>query len=191
MMRLPLLDGNQGAALVGGDQVDEAQSIENLRYAIDHGVNYVDTAYNYLNGNSEIITGKALQDGYREKVYLATKLPIWLVEKEEDFDRLLNEQLEKLQTDHIDFYLLHAMKTAVYESKLLKFNLVEKLKKRSRTAGSAIWDFPSTTTWSCSRPDYCRFNGLGFLPKFSSTIWTQNFRPGLRGRGMSAQKGLV
>ncbi len=66
-MRLPLLDGNQGAALVGGDQVDEAQSIENLRYAIDHGVNYVDTAYNYLNGNSEIITGKALQDGYREK----------------------------------------------------------------------------------------------------------------------------
>lgn len=85
MMRLPLLDGNQGAALVGGDQVDEAQSIKNLRYAIDHGVNYVDTAYNYLNGNSEIITGKALQDGYREKVYLATKLPIWLVEKEEDF----------------------------------------------------------------------------------------------------------
>ncbi len=189
MMRLPLLDGNQGAALVGGDQVDEAQSIKNLRYAIDHGVNYVDTAYNYLNGNSEIITGKALQDGYREKVYLATKLPIWLVEKEEDFDRLLNEQLEKLQTDHIDFYLLHAMKTAVYESKLLKFNLVEKLKKakqdgRIRYMGFSFHDnldlfktIVDLTDW-----DFCQIQ-LNYLDT--------EFQAGVEGLRYAAQKGLA
>jgi predicted aldo/keto reductase-like oxidoreductase len=98
-MRLPLADKET-------EKVDEPESIRMMRYAIDHGVNYIDTGYSYHEGHSEGIVGNALKDGYREKVKVATKLPVWLVEDAEDFDRYFNEQLERLQIEKIDFYLL-------------------------------------------------------------------------------------
>jgi predicted aldo/keto reductase-like oxidoreductase len=98
-MRLPTTDG----------EIDESTAIEMMRHAIDQGVNYVDTAYPYHDGKGEVCVGRALQNGYRERVKLATKMPCWLVETPADFDRFLDEQLKKLQTDQIDFYLLHAL----------------------------------------------------------------------------------
>lgn len=123
-MRLPTSDGNRF-----GGNIDEAEAIGMLRHAIDNGVNYVDTAYPYHGGASEILVGKALQDGYREKVKLATKSPVWLISNEKDFDRLLEEQLNKLQTDHIDFYLLHALDKGRWNNVILKHNVLESAAK--------------------------------------------------------------
>jgi predicted aldo/keto reductase-like oxidoreductase len=101
-MRLPLADKETG-------KVDEPEAIRMMRYAIDHGVNYVDTAYPYHQGKGEAIVGNALKDGYREKVKVTTKMPVWLVEKAEDFDHYLNEQLERLQMEKLDFYFFHGL----------------------------------------------------------------------------------
>jgi predicted aldo/keto reductase-like oxidoreductase len=88
-------------------------------------VNYFDTAYVYHEGNSETVLGKALR-GHRDRVKIATKCPVWLIEKDADFDRILNEQMRKLQTDHIDFYLLHALDKKRWTEIVPKFNLLEK-----------------------------------------------------------------
>jgi len=99
-----------------------------LRFAIDAGVNYVDTAYVYHGGESEILTGIALKDGYRGRVMLTTKLPQWLVEKESDMDRLLDEQLKKLDVSYLDFYLLHALDGSSFD-KLKRLNYQKFLEK--------------------------------------------------------------
>jgi predicted aldo/keto reductase-like oxidoreductase len=87
--------------------IDEERAVNQIRFAIDHGVNYLDTALMYP--GSEALVGKALSDGYREKVKVATKLPPFQLKKREDMDKLLDVQLQKLQTDHIDYYLIHGV----------------------------------------------------------------------------------
>ncbi|PKO01632.1 MAG: aldo/keto reductase [Chloroflexi bacterium HGW-Chloroflexi-5] len=120
-MRLPILDGKTS-------NIDQAKATEMIRYAIDNGVNYFDTAYVYHDQKSEGAVGLALKDGYRERIKIATKLPIWLVKTTADFDRLLNEQLERLQTDHIDFYLLHALNKGSWQ-KILDLGLIQEAEK--------------------------------------------------------------
>ncbi|MDK2940375.1 MAG: uncharacterized protein PWQ51_2540, partial [Methanolobus sp.] len=89
--------------------IDRKTATDMVRNSIDNGVNYIDTAWPYHMGESETFLGCALTDGYREKVKLATKQPQWMVKKPEDMDKFLNAQLEKLNTDHIDYYLIHSL----------------------------------------------------------------------------------
>ena len=109
-------------------KIDEDRAISQIRLAIDNGVNYVDTAPPYHAGESEKLLGKALLDGYREKVKVATKLSHFMLQKPEDIDKMLNMQLAKLQTDHIDYYLLHSLDADAW-SKLQGFNVLKFLQK--------------------------------------------------------------
>ena len=102
-------------AASGDSIIDEEKAISLIRRAIDGGVTYMDTAYVYLDRTSEIVLGKALQDGYREKVTIATKMPAEHVHNREEMQALLDEELEKLQTDHIDFYLMHGINKEKWE----------------------------------------------------------------------------
>jgi hypothetical protein len=117
-MRLPQLNG----------KIDEERSTRQIRNSIDQGVNYIDTAWPYHGGASEPFLGRALGDGYREKIKLATKLPQWAVRSREDMDFYLNQQLEKLQTDHIDYYLIHSLDGPCWE-RIKEFGVADFLDK--------------------------------------------------------------
>ena len=108
-MRLPVIDGDQS-------RVDISEATRMIQYAINNGVNYLDTAYFYHGGNAEQAVEQALRDGYREKIKLATKFPYREVTSREDFDPAFERQLERLQTDKIDFYLLHGVHRPVWEN---------------------------------------------------------------------------
>lgn len=102
-------------AASGDSVIDEQKAVSLIRRAIDGGVTYLDTAYVYLDKTSEIVLGKALQDGYRDKVTIATKMPAEAVKNRADMEALLAEELAKLQTDHIDFYLMHGIDKEKWE----------------------------------------------------------------------------
>lgn len=109
-------------------KIDRAEAERMMDKAIEAGVNYIDTAYPYHDGESEIVVGNVLKKYPRDSFYLATKLPVWFVKSVEDVDRLLNEQLEKLQTEYIDFYLMHAMNKERWDE-MLAIGCVERLEQ--------------------------------------------------------------
>jgi predicted aldo/keto reductase-like oxidoreductase len=121
-MRLPIIGGNQAA-------VNEAEAIKLIRYAIDQGVNYIDTAYVYHDGNSEVVVGKALQGKYRGKTKIATKMPVFSVKSHSELDGILNTELQRLNTDFIDFYLLHSLNRELWE-KVKKLGMIEWAEKQ-------------------------------------------------------------
>ncbi len=135
-MRLPVIDGDM-------KNVDETEAARCIRRAIDAGVNFVDTAYIYHGGASEVAVGKALKDGYREKALLMDKSPTWLLEKPEDYEKYLDEQLQRLDTDYLDIYLFHSLGEKSFEEKVKGLNLYERaLRAKEQGKIRAIgWSF--------------------------------------------------
>ena len=98
--------------------INREEATKQIRGAIDKGINYLDTAWPYHGGESEELLGYVLRDGYREKVKLTTKLPTWLVKTREDMDSFISQQLAKLQTDYVDYYLLHGIDGGMWKNLL-------------------------------------------------------------------------
>lgn len=141
-------------------KIDEPKAEEMIDKAIAAGVNYIDTAYPYHDKQSEPFVGKVLKKYPRNSFYLATKLPVWLVETKTDIERIFEEQLERLQTDYIDFYLLHAMnkerfdkmkeigcmdvleaKRAEGKIKYIGFSFHDSYEVFEEAIGERVWDF--------------------------------------------------
>lgn len=176
-MRLPMTEG----------KIDEARAIAQIRGAIDRGVNYVDTAWPYHNGESEPLLGRALRDGYRERVKVATKLPSWLVTSREDMDRYLEAQRQRLGVDRIDYYLIHALDGALWEKvdALGVRDFLDQAKRDGRIGNAG-------------------FSFHGFIEDFRRIVdaydWTfcqiqynyldERFQAGTEGLGYAASKGL-
>ncbi len=188
VMRLPMKGGGKTVNSNTIDQVDVETSIKMIHDAIEGGVNYFDTAYNYIGGYSERILGQALQGGLREKVRIATKSPAWLYKAPEDFDRFLDEQLERLQTTYIDNYLLHSMNGGSWK-KTVRNNAVEGMERakasgKVRNIGFSFHDdlelfeeILNAADW-----DFCQIQ---------LNYYDQDYQAGLKGMRMAAERGLA
>ncbi len=184
-MRLPTVDGGPMSP-----NINEAEATRMLRQAIDQGVNYVDTAYPYHGGQSEVCVGNALQDGYRSKVKLATKSPVWLIKSAADFDKYLNEQLTKLRTDHIDFYLLHALGHERWNDVVLRYDLLERAEAAIRDGRIGQLGFSFHDGYAAFPEIVDGYDKWAFCQIQYNYMDIQN-QAGLKGLQYAAAKGLA
>ncbi len=186
-MRLPL-DGPDASC------IDEALATAMVRKAIDRGVNYLDTAWPYHGskgirepGASEPFVGRALRDGYRSRVLLATKLPAWSVSSRADMDRILDTQLQRLETDHIDCYLAHNLNSltwpALRDMKLFDFLDTAKRDGRIRHVGFSFHDRFAVFE------DIIHSYDWEFI-QIQYNYLDQQYQAGQKGLALAAERGL-
>jgi len=187
-MRLPIQGGSQNPVdRFNPDKlVDEEETIRMIQYAIGQGVNYFDTAYPYHGGKSEIALGKALK-GYRHKVILATKLPVMQATKREDFDRFLDEQLKRLDTNYLDVYLLHGLRRQAW-AKMKELGVVKFLDQiqregRARYVGFSFHDDVRIFKEIVDSYDW-------MLCQIQYNYYDENYQAGKEGLIYAASKGL-
>lgn len=182
-MRLPTHVGGAASSLI-----DKAKAIKQIRGAIDAGVNYLDTAWPYHLGASESFLGEyILKDGYREKVYIATKLPCMLISKKEKIEEIFNKQLQKLQVDYIDYYLLHSLDGASWD-KMLNLGIIDfmdKIKKEGKVRHMGF-------SFHGKHEDFIRIvDGYDWdFTQVQYNILDENFQAGIKGIEYAASKNL-
>jgi predicted aldo/keto reductase-like oxidoreductase len=176
-MRLPVKD----------NRIDEPRAARQIRHAIDCGVNYVDTAWPYHTGEGEPFVGRALAGGYREKVRLATKLPSWMVHTRADMDRFLNLQLERLNTSHIDYYLVHGLSGGVWDrmAALGVLEFLDQAKADGRIVNAGF-------SFHGELQDFKRIVDAGpwVFCQIQYNFLDEEYQAGTEGLGYAASKGL-
>jgi predicted aldo/keto reductase-like oxidoreductase len=185
-MRLRSEDGTV-EAMNPDKAVDQKLATRLIHHAIDRGVNYFDTAFPYLGGQSETVLGKALRGERRQKVFLTTKLPLWQITSGADFETTLNRQLQKLGTEYLDFYLLHGLNAETWQ-KALSFNVldfVEKIQEdgRVRQVGFSFHDEYPVFKAIVDAYDWA-------LCQIQLNYVDRNYQAGLKGLRYAADKGL-
>lgn len=180
-MRLPVKG-------IAGDNSKQPEAVRMIRCAIDHGVNYVDTAYNYLEGKSELLVGMALADGYREKVKLATKMPTWIVNSHQDMDRYFNEQLARLRTSYVDFYLLHGLDQKRW-GKLKQLNVNVWLEKKIREGKIKYLGFSFHDDFNAFKDIVDGYDGWTFC-QIQYNYMDADKQAGTQGLEYAASKGM-
>jgi predicted aldo/keto reductase-like oxidoreductase len=181
-MRLPII-GNDAS------KIDEQEATRMIQYAIDQGVNYVDTAYVYHRGNSETFLSKVLRDGYREKVRLATKMPTWQVKSEQDMDAFLDTQLKRLDLDHVDFYLLHGLNGERFQ-KLKELNVLGWAEKKMEQGKFEHLGFSFHDEYEAFKKIVDSYDGWT-LCQIQYNYVDAKYQAGTKGLRYAASKGLA
>jgi hypothetical protein len=171
-------------------QIDQEPAADMLTYAIEHGVNYLDTAYPYHRKNSEPFVGRFVQEnGYRDQVKLATKMPVWEVETNDDFDRLLDLQLSRLHTDQIDFYLLHALNEKSW-TKVRDLGILSWSEKAKRDGRIAHFGFSFHDEYRVFKDIVDAFSAWDFC-QIQYNYMDVHYQAGRKGLRYAASKGLA
>ncbi len=184
-MRLPV---------VGGDmrQIDEPEAMRMIKYAIDHGVNYIDTAYMYHGGNSEVLIGKVLREGYHGKVRVATKMPIGMVRSREELDTIFEEQMRRLQIDYIDFYLMHGLDRDRWR-KIHDLNVLDWAERKVDEGRIGYLGFSFHDEFEVFKEIVDGYSGWTFCQIQYNYLDTESSRrsPGTKGLKYAASRGLA
>lgn len=181
-MRLPIIGYNQA-------DVNMPETIKLIRHAVDHGVNYIDSAYVYHDGNSEVAVGKALQDGYRRKAKIATKMPVFSVKRKSDLDRILALELKRLQTDFIDFYLFHSLTKQLWQ-KIQQLDMLTWAEKQVDKGKLGYLGFSFHDEFDAFKEIIDGYDGWTFC-QIQYNYIDENYQAGKTGLKYAASKGLA
>ncbi len=182
-MRLPTSIGGSASTFI-----DKEKALKQIRYAIDNGVNYLDTAYPYHLGASESFLGKyVLQDGYREKVNIATKLPCFIINNKEKIEDIFNKQMQKLQVNCIDYYLLHSLDGNAWDD-MLSYDIIDFMDKVKREGKVRYMGFSFHGKRNKFKKIVDEYNWDFAQVQFN--ILDKNFQAGLEGIEYAHSKGL-
>jgi predicted aldo/keto reductase-like oxidoreductase len=181
LMRLPRVPRSKEA-------IDEAQAFSMVRHAIDEGVNYLDTAYMYHGGQSETFLAKVLKDGYRKKVRIADKMPTWLAKEPADFDKLFQEQLDKVEVKYFDFYLLHSLNRSGWK-KCLQLGVLEWAEKMKKAGKFQYFGFSFHDDFSAFKKIIDDYDGWDFCQIQYNYMDVMN-QAGTRGLRYAAKRGM-